>query len=182
MSFARSLSLREEGSDWAESAGGVWWQRNKETKGDGFKSKQPPAQAPGRPICAPALQEALLNTPLKIRFGLGGPGGRDRQSPPGEARPCPGSSQPSPFGQESLTHCLKGDNFQAGSKASVFSSIPKALKSACLFFSIYGRNLSIWKFPGYGLNQSCICCRSHSHAGSELHLQPTLQLVATPDP
>ena len=58
----------------------------------------------------------------------------------------------------------------------------------CILFSdfFYGCTCDIWKFLGYGSNQSCSSpaslYHSHSNARSKLRLQPTLKLMATLDP
>ena len=50
-------------------------------------------------------------------------------------------------------------------------------------FSFYNCTCAIWKFPGYGLNQSYSWGLYHSHDNtrSELNLWPTLQLAAMLD-
>ena len=54
-----------------------------------------------------------------------------------------------------------------------------------VFFCLFsGRSRGIWRFPGQGQIGAVATClrQSHSNAGSNLCLQPTPQLTATPDP
>ena len=70
------------------------------------------------------------------------------------------------------------------------SGLPRGLTSGwtslcfLICFSFYGCTRSIWKFPGQGSNPSCGRGLHHGHGNtrSELHLGPTPQLAATPDP
>ena len=51
-----------------------------------------------------------------------------------------------------------------------------------VFWPLLGRSRSIWRFPRLIGAAAARLCQSHSNAGSEPHLQPTPQLMATPDP
>ena len=96
----------------------------------------------------------------------------------------------------SLTHCVRPEIEPAFKRSqdapnplhhSRNSSLPLSLDS---FFPANVCTCSTWKFPVYGLNQSCTACLHHSHSHSHSHshtrsqpcLQPTPQLSATPDP
>ena len=62
----------------------------------------------------------------------------------------------------------------------------KTLLLFFLHFAFYfqGCTCSIWRFPGQGSNQCCSPSlhQSHSNMGPKMHLSPTPQLMAMPDP
>lgn len=127
MSFACIFESWWEGGYWAESAGGVWRQRNKEPKGDSFRNRQPPTPGPRKPYLCPSTWAGSSSEneiwPWRI-WKL-----RQMGAHVGQLDPCPGFPQSFLFGpsvgslQESLTSCLKGDIVQTGSMPSVFPSI-----------------------------------------------------------
>ena len=86
-------------------------------------------------------------------------------------------------------NCLFGLHYLLDIQSTIFKKNSKKCQQSIqiyvqFFFSFQGHTQGRKMFPGQGLNwsQSHWLSHSHSNAGSQLHLQPTPQIKATPDP